>query len=95
MNLLNKNELLKLLDSPDIENRKIAETYLLANFDLDFTVRSCTNIFNPKSFCEIVDNKTGGYTCSAKYLLYLIINFEYYKRYLKLLLDKIYEYNNK
>ena len=29
MNLLNKNELLKLLLSPDIENRKIAETYLL------------------------------------------------------------------
>ena len=95
MNLLNKNKLLKLLDSPDIENRKIAETYLLLNFDLDFQVRYCTNLFNTKPFCEIADNKAGGYTCSAKYLLYLIINYEYYKRYLKPLLDKIYEYNNK
>ena len=95
MNLLNKNELLKLLDSPDIENRQIAETYLLLNFDLDFKVRYCTNIFNSKSFCEIVDNKTEGYTCSTKYLLYLIINYEYYKRYSKPLLDTIYEYNNK
>lgn len=95
MNLLNKNELLKLLDSPDIESRKIAETYLLSNFDLNFKVRYCTNTFNSKSFCEIADTKTGGYTCSAKYLLYLIINYEYYKRYSESLLDKIYEYNNK
>ena len=94
MNLLNKNELLKLLDSPDIESRKIAETYLLSNFDLDFKVRWDTNSFISKSFDEI-DNKTERYACSAKHLLYLIINFEYYKRYLKLLLDKIYEYNNK
>ena len=95
MNLLNKNELLKLLSSSDIENRQIAETYLLSNFNLDFKVRWGTNIFNSKSFCEIDNNKTGGYTCSAKYLLYLIINYEYYKRYSKPLLDKIYEYNNK
>ena len=95
MNLLNNNELLKLLLSPDIENRKIAETYLLSNFDLDFKVRWGTNIFNSKSFCEIDNNKTGGYTCSAKYLLYLIINYGYYKSYLKSLLDTIYEYNNK
>ena len=96
MNLLNKNELLKLLDSPDIENRKIAETYLLSNFDLDFKIRwEGTNIYTSKSFCEIDNNKTEGYTGSAKHLLYLIINYEYYKRYLQLLLDKIYEYNNK
>ena len=95
MNPLNRNELLKLLNSPDIENRKIAETYLLSNFNLDFQVRYCTNLFNTKPFCEIYDNKTGGYTCSAKYLLYLIINYEYYKSYLKPLLDTIYEYNNK
>ena len=95
MNLLNKNELLKLLDSPDIENRKIAETYLLANFNLDFQVRWGTSIFNSKSFCKIADNKTGGYTCSVKYLLYLIINYKYYKSYSKPLLDTIYEYNNK
>ena len=95
MNPLNKNELLKLLSSPDIENKQIAETYLLSNFDLDFLVRYCNNLFNSKPFCEIYDNKTGGYTCSAKYLLYLIINYGYYKRYLKLLLDTIYEYNNK
>ena len=95
MNLLNKNELLKLLDSPDIENRKIAETYLLANFDLDFNVRWGTNIFTSKILCKIDDNKTEGYVCNAKHLLYLIINYEYYKRYLKLLLDAIYEYNNK
>ena len=95
MNLLNKNELLKLLLSPDIENRQIAETYLLLNFDLGFKVRYYINTFNSKSFCEIADNKTGGYTCSAKYLLYLIINYEYYKNCLKPLLDKIYEYNSK
>ena len=95
MNLLNKNELLKILDSPDIESRKIAETYLLSNFDLNFQVRFDTNIFTSKSLFEIDDNKIGGYTGSAKHLLYLTINYEYYKRYLKLLLDTIYEYNNK
>lgn len=95
MNPLNKNELLKLLLSPDIENRQIAETYLLLNFDLGFKVRYCTNTFNSKYFCEIDDNKTGAYTCSAKYLLYLAINYEYYKNCLKPLLYKIYEYNNK
>ena len=36
MNLLNKNELLKLLDSPDIENRKIALSILKNKYDLDF-----------------------------------------------------------
>ena len=94
MNLLNNNELLKLLLSPDIENRKIAETYLLSNFDLDFKVRWGTNIFNSKSFCEIDNGNNEWFTHSVKKLLYWIINDKFSKRYLKLLLDTIYEYNN-
>ena len=95
MNLLNKNELLKLLDSPDIENRKIAETYLLANFNLDFNVRLGTNIFTSKPFCEIDKKEIKGLTHNAEQLLYWLIYDKYPTVYLKLLLDKIYEYNNK
>ena len=95
MNLLNKNELLKLLDSPDIENRKIAETYLLANFDLDFKVTYGINTFTLKPFCEINNGNTEWFTHSVKKLLYWIINDKFSKRYLNLILDTIYEYNNK
>ena len=95
MNLLNKNELLKLLLSPDIENRKIAETYLLTNFNLDFQVRYGFNTFTLKPFFEIDYSKNKLYTHSVKQLLYWIINDKFSKNYLKLLLDAIYEYNNK
>ncbi len=95
MNLLNKNELLKLLLSPDIENRKIAETYLLSNFDLDFLVIQNTDFFTSKSFYEIDDGKTTWFECSAKQVLHWQINDKYPTPYLKLLLDRIYEYNNK
>lgn len=95
MNLLNKNELLKLLNSPDIESRKIAETYLLSNFDLDFKVTYGINTFTLKPFCEINNGNTEWFTHSVKKLLYWIINDKFSKRYLKLLLDTIYEYNNK
>ena len=66
MNLLNKNELLKLLNSPDIENRKIAETYLLANFDLDFKVTYGINTFTLKPFCEIYNGNTEWFSHSVK-----------------------------
>ena len=41
------------------------------------------------------NGNTEWFTHSAKKLLYWIINDKFSKRYLKLLLDTIYEYNNK
>ena len=95
MNLLSKNELLKLLNSPDIENRQIAETYLLSNFDLDFQVRIGTNIFTSNPFCEIEKREIKGLTHNVEQLLYWLIYDKYPTPYLKPLLDTIYEYNNK
>ena len=99
MNLLNKNELLKLLDSPDIENRKIAETYLLSNFDTDFDMYVYDNLNERQVEISLDDIYHPLYvpngTILVKEFLKVIVLYPEYSKFCKDVVEAIFEYNDR
>ena len=99
MNLLNKNELLKLLDSPDIENRKIAETYLLSNFDTDFDMFVYENLNERQIEISLDDIYHPLYvyngTILVKEFLKIVVLYPGYSRFCEDVVEAIFEYNDR
>lgn len=95
---MDKEEVLKLLNSSDIEIRKLAETYLIENFDLNFKIRCGFNINSRKYECikinldkDYIDAK------NPKDIIhnYVIYRTHYFIEYVKQILEVIYEHNHR